>query len=89
MSSKYPHPVAYRMLLQNTGHVAQVFPLTAAALGLGASHTGAIRTTECEPVLGLRSSGEFVTFALACGHPVLGPDGLSAAVTTPDKAAEY
>jgi SagB-type dehydrogenase family enzyme len=89
MSWKYPHPVAYRMLLQNIGHVAQVFSMTATAMGLGASLTGAIRTTEGERVLRLRRPGEFITFALACGHPVLRRDGMPTGITTPDTASEH
>jgi SagB-type dehydrogenase family enzyme len=83
MSWKYPNPVAYRILLNNVGHVAQVFSMTAAALGVGAAMTGAIRGTEADAMLGLDQPREFTTFALGCGLPVLGPDNLPKAVRTP------
>jgi len=89
MSWKYPHPVAYRMLLQNIGHMAQVFSMTATALGFGASITGAIRGTEADAMLGLRQPGEFTTFALACGRPLLRPDGLPKSIRLPADAPEY
>jgi SagB-type dehydrogenase family enzyme len=89
MSWKYPHPVAYRMLLQNVGHMAQVFSMTATALGYGASLTGAIRGTDAEVMLGLRTPGEFTTFALACGLPVRGPQGLPRSVRQPASAPDF
>ena len=89
MSWKYPHPVAYRMLLQNIGHMAQVFSMTATALGFGASLTGAVRGTEADTMLRLRQPGEFTTFALACGLPVRRPDGLPKSIQLPADAPEY
>ncbi|HZN16644.1 MAG TPA: SagB/ThcOx family dehydrogenase [Micromonosporaceae bacterium] len=80
MSWKYPHPRAYKMLLHNVGHVAQVFSMTATALGLGAALTGAIRDSEADALLGLDQPREFTTFALACGHPERGTDGMPASV---------
>ncbi|WP_052849915.1 SagB/ThcOx family dehydrogenase [Streptomyces avicenniae] len=85
MSWKYRHPRAYKLLLQNVGHVAQVFSMTATALGLGASLTGAIRDTEADALLGLDSPAEFTTFALACGVPLRGPDGLPLSIRTPQE----
>lgn len=76
MSWKYTHPAAYKILLHNVGHVAQVFSMTATALGLGASLTGAIRNTEADTLLGLDQPREFTTFALACGVPVRTSEGL-------------
>ncbi|MEX1654829.1 SagB/ThcOx family dehydrogenase [Streptomyces pseudovenezuelae] len=76
MSWKYRHPRAYKVLLHNVGHVAQVFSMTAAALGLGAAITGAFRDTEVERLIGQSGPDEFATFALACGTPVLGDDDL-------------
>jgi SagB-type dehydrogenase family enzyme len=89
MSWKYPHPVAYRMLLHNVGHVAQVFSMTASALGYGASLTGAIRGTEADAMLGLRQPAEFTTFALACGLPVRGEHGLPLSIRLPADPPEY
>lgn len=89
MSWKYPHLMAYKMLLHNVGHVAQVFSMTAAALGLGAAITGAIRDSEADRLLGLREPGEFTTFALGCGLAVLGQDGLPTVTHPPSVAPDY
>ncbi|HWH01943.1 MAG TPA: SagB/ThcOx family dehydrogenase [Pilimelia sp.] len=89
MSWKYVHPHAYRMLLHDVGHVAQVFSMTATALGLGAALTGALRNTEADTLLGLDRPREFTTFALACGLPLRGPDGLPAKVRTPRTAPDH
>ncbi|MFJ9583600.1 SagB/ThcOx family dehydrogenase [Streptomyces acidicola] len=78
MSWKYRNPRAYKVLLHNVGHMAQVFSMTAAALGLGAAITGAFRDTEVEGLLGLPGPDEFPTFAMACGTPVLGDEDLPA-----------
>jgi SagB-type dehydrogenase family enzyme len=86
MAWKYPHPMAYRMLLHNVGHVAQVFSMTATAMGLGAALTGAVKDTEAERLLGLAGPGEFTTFALACGFPVLGADGMPPDIRPPARA---
>ncbi|MEV1008823.1 SagB/ThcOx family dehydrogenase [Streptomyces sp. NPDC049881] len=85
MSWKYRHPRAYKLLLQNVGHVAQVFSMTATALGLGAALTGAIRDSEADGLLGLDQPAEFTTFALACGVPLRGPDGMPLSVRTPQE----
>lgn len=82
MSWKYLHPRAYRILLQDVGHVAQVFSMTATALGLGASLTGAIRDTEADQLLGLDIPREFTTFAMACGYPIAHDDGLPVSIRT-------
>lgn len=76
MSWKYRHPRAYKMMLHNVGHVAQVFSMTSVALGLGAAITGAFRDTEVERLLGNCEAGEFATFVMACGIPVTAGDGL-------------
>lgn len=89
LSWKYPHPAAYRMLLHNIGHMAQVFSMTATALGFGAALTGAIRGSEADVLLQLRQHGEFTTFALACGLPARRPDGLPKSIRLPADAPEY
>lgn len=89
MSWKYPHPVGYRILLHNVGHMAQVFSMTATALGFGASLTGAIRGTEADTMLGLNQPSEFTTFALACGLPARGPGGMPKAVRPPSEPPEF
>ncbi|WP_189106525.1 SagB/ThcOx family dehydrogenase [Streptomyces camponoticapitis] len=76
MSWKYRHPRAYKMLLHNVGHVAQVFSMTSVALGLGAAITGAFKDTEVERLLGIGEPGEFATFVMVCGIPVRAGDGL-------------
>lgn len=88
MSWKYRNPRAYKFLLQNVGHLAQVFSMTAHALGLGAAITGAIKDTEADRLLGLDTPREFNTFALACGVPRRGSDGLPLAIRTPFRAPE-
>lgn len=82
MSWKYRNAVSYKVMLQNVGHVAQVFSMTATALGLGAAMTGALRNTDADTLLDLDQPREFVTFALACGRPILGPGGTPRAVRT-------
>ncbi len=89
MSWKYPHPVAYRLLLHNVGHMAQVFSMTATALGYGASLTGAIRGTEADALLGLCPDSEFTTFALACGVPQRGASGLPRSIRLPAEPPDY
>lgn len=86
LSWKYQHPRAYKILLQDVGHVAQVFSMTAAALGLGAAVTGAFKDTETDDLLQLDRPCEFTTFALACGHPILRPDGLPLRIKPPETA---
>ncbi|WP_326613874.1 SagB/ThcOx family dehydrogenase [Streptomyces scopuliridis] len=86
MSWKYPHPRAYKMLLHNVGHVAQVFSMTSVALGLGAAISGAFRDTEVEQLLGNDEPGEFATFVMVCGIPVQTGDGLPVRYRTPSAA---
>ncbi|MFJ4680344.1 SagB/ThcOx family dehydrogenase [Kitasatospora sp. NPDC088783] len=88
MAWKYRHPRAYKLMLQNVGHVAQVFSMTAHALGLGAAVTGAIRDTETDDLLGLDTPMEFTTFAMACGFPRKQQDGLPLGIRTPRRAPE-
>lgn len=86
MSWKYPYPRAYKLLLQNVGHVAQVFSMNAVALGLGASMTGAIRDSQADQLLGLDVPTEFTTFAMACGIPKTHENGLPLSIRTPNAA---
>ncbi|MFF4398661.1 SagB/ThcOx family dehydrogenase [Streptomyces sp. NPDC001480] len=83
MSWKYPDPRAYKIMLHNVGHMAQVFSMTASALGLGAALTGAIRDSDADSLLQLDEPREFTTFAMACGIPSPGPDGLPQSIKTP------
>jgi SagB-type dehydrogenase family enzyme len=86
LSWKYPNPRAYKFLLQNVGHVAQVFSMNAVALGLGAALTGAIKDSEADALLGLDTPREFTTFAMACGVPETAPDGLPVLMRVPQTA---
>lgn len=76
MAWKYRHPRAYRVMLQDVGHAAQVFSMTAHALGLGSAITGAFEDDSVDAWLGLEESDEFATFVFACGHPDAGDSGL-------------
>jgi len=76
MRWKYHGPRTYRFLFHNAGHVAQVFSMTAHALGLGASLTGAIKDSRADELLGLDGVADFTTFAMACGVPERQPSGL-------------
>jgi SagB-type dehydrogenase family enzyme len=89
MAWKYPHARAYKMLLHNVGHLAQVFSMTATAMHLGAAMTGAIRDTAADALLGLATPAEFTTFALSCGVPIRRADGLPAAIRLPSTAPDY
>ncbi|MFD6162961.1 SagB/ThcOx family dehydrogenase [Nocardia sp. NPDC060256] len=88
MAWKYLNARAYKLMLHNVGHMAQVFSMTAAALGLGAAITGAIRDTEADRLLGLDMPSEFTTFAMACGVPLLRADGLPLSIKLPSTAPE-
>ena len=85
---KYPDPRAYKIMLHNVGHMAQVFSMTAGALGLGGALTGAIRDSEADTLLRLDVPREFTTFAMACGIPSRGPDGLPRSIKTPHSPPE-
>ncbi len=82
-SWKYRHARAYRHMMQNVGAIAQVFSMVADSLNLGAAITGAIQDSAAEGYLGVQPNSEFVTFALACGVPVLGEDGLPESFLAP------
>ncbi|WP_327710390.1 SagB/ThcOx family dehydrogenase [Streptomyces sp. NBC_00464] len=88
MAWKYPHPRAYKILLQNVGHLSQVFSMTAAALGLGAALTGAFRDDEVEELCKLDQVDEFPTFFMACGVPVLQDDGMPIRYTAPRRPSK-
>lgn len=76
MSWKYRNPRAYRHLMNNVGAFAQVFSMSAYALGLGAAITGAIADSAFDKLLGLDSPREFATFFLSCGTPIIKADGM-------------
>ncbi|WP_051966488.1 SagB/ThcOx family dehydrogenase [Kitasatospora mediocidica] len=76
MSWKYRQARAYRFLLQDVGHVAQVVSMTATALGLGAAITGAFQDDLVDQALGLDPGSEFATFVMVCGIPRTRDDGM-------------
>jgi SagB-type dehydrogenase family enzyme len=76
MAWKYRHARAYRVMLQDVGHTAQVFSMTAHALGLGTAMTGAFDDQRADDWLRLEESDEFSTFVLACGHPDAASGGM-------------
>jgi SagB-type dehydrogenase family enzyme len=55
---KYRHSRAYRIMLLNTGHIAQTFVLTCTALGLGAFQTAAFRDAEVDEAIGVDGLSE-------------------------------
>lgn len=69
MSVKYPTPRAYRVCLLDAGHLGQTFALTATALGLGPTQTGAFRDSEVAERCGLDNTGHIPLYVLAAGHP--------------------
>lgn len=71
MSWKYRHARAYRSMLQNAGHAAQVFAMAATGLGLGCAMTGAFRDSDIEAAVGCADDDEMALFLIACGTPVL------------------
>lgn len=76
LSWKYHDASAYRVVWQNVGCFAQIFSLLCSALGLGAAMTGAIKAEGARAALEITSPGDFVTFAMWCGEPLLREDGL-------------
>ncbi|TJZ56828.1 SagB/ThcOx family dehydrogenase [Streptomyces piniterrae] len=73
MSVKYRTPRCYRVCLLNAGHLGQTFALTATALGLGPSQTGAFNDGLIAERCGLDNAGHTPLYVLAAGHP--SPDG--------------
>lgn len=67
---KYPrHAKAYRVMLLDAGHIAQMFALAATQAGIGAFVTAAINEIDAERELGLDGIGEGAVAALGCGYP--------------------
>jgi SagB-type dehydrogenase family enzyme len=69
MSIKYRTPRAYRVCLLNAGHLGQTFVLTATALGLGPSQTGAFHDPLVAERCHLDNTGYTPLYVLAAGHP--------------------
>jgi putative peptide maturation dehydrogenase len=71
---KYPrHAKAYRVMLIDAGHVAQLFALACTEEALGPFVTAAINEAELDAELGLDGVAEGAVVLLGCGVPA--PDG--------------
>ena len=66
---KYSTPRTYRMLHLDVGHLSQTVYLLAAALGLGATFTAAIRDEKLEDLLGIDAGHELVMGCSVIGMP--------------------
>jgi SagB-type dehydrogenase family enzyme len=70
---KYRHPLSYRMVLLEAGHIAQNLLVAACDLGLAAWPSGAISDSLCEEVLGTSSPDRSVLYAVVLGRPAPAP----------------
>jgi SagB-type dehydrogenase family enzyme len=66
---KYRHPLSYRMITLEAGHIAQNLLVTACDLGLAAWPSGALSDSAVETALGLRPPGEACLYAVVLGSP--------------------
>jgi nitroreductase len=66
---RYRSARAYRVVLIESGHLAQTFCLVAAALGLAPFCTAALADSRIEADLGLDGDASPVTYAMGGGHP--------------------
>lgn len=83
MSWKYRHPRAYRHLVQNVGHAAQVFTMTVSALGLGCAVTGAFRDDQVAAALGIERPELWPMFVMVVGTPVVDESGFPLDLAAP------
>jgi len=65
---KYEHPLSYRMVLLEAGHVAQNVLVAACDLGLACFPSGALSDSLCEAALDLRGIDRAVLYAVAIGR---------------------
>ena len=68
-SIKYPVSRALRVIYHDAGCLAQVFEMTATALGLGAYITAFFRDTDAEEALGIDGVQETIALILGTGIP--------------------
>ena len=66
---KYRQPLAYRVVLMETGYIAQNLLLAANHLGLAAAPTGALAETRIEEFIGVDALHAAVIFAVVLGDP--------------------
>lgn len=64
---KYRQPLAYRVVLMESGYIAQNLLLTANHLGMSAAPTGALAETRIEKLLGIDGVASSVIFAVVLG----------------------
>ncbi len=70
---KYRHPLSYRMVLLEAGHIAQNLLVTACDLGLAAWPSGAISDSLCEELLDVSGPDRAVLYAVVLGLPAPPP----------------
>jgi SagB-type dehydrogenase family enzyme len=66
---KYPHPMAYRAVLIEAGHIAQNIMIAATSHGLTANPTALFRDSMIESCLQLESVLQAVNYAVLLGRP--------------------
>jgi SagB-type dehydrogenase family enzyme len=66
---KYKHPRAYRALLLDAGHQAQVFAMVATAFDLGPFQTAAFRDQSVAEMLGIDGISEVPMYCMGAGPP--------------------
>lgn len=64
---KYRHPIAYKLIWQDAGHLSQSISVCANYVGLSCAMTGAIRFSMAQEMLALQDP-DFSTFALILGE---------------------
>jgi SagB-type dehydrogenase family enzyme len=66
---KYRHPLSYRMITLEAGHIAQNLLLAASSLDLAAWPSGALSDSAIETTLGLQPPGQACLYAVVMGSP--------------------
>lgn len=70
---KYRQPLAFRVVLMETGYIAQNIQLVATRRGIGAAPTGALSESEIESRLGIDFIRQAAIFAVVLGAPEADP----------------
>jgi nitroreductase len=65
---RYSHARAYRVVLMESGHLAQTFALVATALGLASFSTGALADTVIEEAFSLSPATSPVVYAVGAAN---------------------
>jgi nitroreductase len=66
---KYRHPLSYRMVTLEAGHIAQNLLVAASDLGLAAFPSGAVSDSAVEAALRLGGADIAVLYAVVVGRP--------------------